>query len=86
MITKLIVRMLMTLSIVLYSSGCASKCEPVIQVQYVKPSVPVIDEAKIEQCRYADQLDNVKCVLSNYLNVKMERDQLRSALDEISKD
>ena len=76
--------MLMISLIALYSSGCASKCTPV--VQYVKPSVPVIDEAKIEQCRYADQLENVKCVLGNYLNVKMERDQLRSALDEISKD
>lgn len=70
-------------SIVLYSSGCASKCTPI--VQYVQPSVPVIEEAKVEQCRYKDQLENVKCVIGNYLNVKMERDQLRSALDEISK-
>lgn len=70
----------------LFTSGCASKepvkCEPI--VKYVKPKMPVIDKAKVEQCRYEDQLKNIKCVLTNYMNVREERDKLRMSLEEIS--
>lgn len=70
---------------VLFTSGCAEKqcpqCQPI--VKYVKPKMPSIDKAEIEQCRYSDTLANAKCVLVNYFEVKAERDKLRVALDEI---
>lgn len=70
--------------LVLSFSGCAEKSvfdEPI--VNYVKPTMPDIKSASIEQCRYSDILDNSKCVLTNYLEVKKERDMLRASLEKI---
>ena len=78
------VAMLLTgLLTALYFNGCASKCDPV--VQYVKPSIPYIKEAEIKQCRDEELLVNIKCILVNYFEMKRERDQLRFAIEEISK-
>lgn len=83
---KLVVMVVTGLLVISFTSGCASKsvtCTPI--VEYVKPKKPVIEEAKVKQCRYADQLDNVKCVITNYFEMKMERDKLKAALDEVTK-
>ena len=69
-------------SIMLIGCGSQEPCVPVVKM--VKPERVQIDSAKIEQCRYADTLDNVKCVMKNYVNVKSERDQLRSAYESVT--
>ena len=79
---QVVVTMLMICLTALSINGCASKCTPV--VKYVKPEVPKIEAAKVEQCRYKDQLENVKCVLGNYMEVRKERDMLREALGTIA--
>ena len=83
---KQIVMLAIGLSIVLFTSGCSGQperpCEPIVKM--VKPSMPKIDKAVVEQCRYQEQLDNVKCVVSNYFKMKEERDKLRMALEEIT--
>ena len=76
-----IARVLGIYLIVLFTSGCG-KCEPV--VKYIKPNKVEIPEARVEQCRFKDQVENIKCVLGNYLEVKQERDSLRSAIDELT--
>lgn len=72
-----------SLLLALFFNGCASKCEPV--VEYVKPKKVVIDKANVFQCRDEELLKNTKCVLHNYFEMKRERDQLRFAVEEISK-
>ena len=68
----------------LFTSGC-SKQEPCVPVmKMIKPERVQIDGAKIEQCLYTTTLENVKCVMKNYVNMKMERDQLKSAYEEVT--
>ena len=74
---KMLTNSLVILSTSIILSGC---CKNTI----VKPTKPDIEPAKIGQCRSAKQLDNVKCVLTNYMNVKEERDKLRLAIDQIT--
>lgn len=74
-IAMLVIGCCLTLSI----NGCSSK-----EVVCVKPTKPNIPEAKIEQCRYSNILDNSKCVLNNYVEVKQERDMLRNAIDRLT--
>ena len=84
---KQIVMLAIGCLLVLSISGCSQKselieCKPI--VTYVKPTMPSIDKAQVEQCRYANNLSNTKCVLSNYMKMKEERDKLRSALEQIT--
>lgn len=83
---KQIANVLMVCSIVLCTSmltGCAEKqCVPVVKL--VKPDRVQIEGAVVEQCRYPDTLANVKCVMKNYVNMKTERDQLRSAYESVT--
>lgn len=74
----------LALCISILASGCAKQepCVPVVKM--VKPDRVVVDSAKIEQCLYASTLDNVKCVMKNYVNMKTERDQLRSAYESVT--
>ena len=74
----------LALCISILASGCTKQepCVPVVKL--VKPERVAIDSAKIEQCLYASTLDNVKCVMKNYVNVKTERDQLRSAYESVT--
>jgi hypothetical protein len=74
---KMLTNSLIILSTSIILSGC---CKNTI----VKPTKPDIEPAKIGQCRSVSQLDNVKCVLTNYMNVKEERDKLRLAIDKIT--
>lgn len=71
--------------IVFYTSGCAEKqcppCKPI--VTYVKPKVPEVTKAEIKQCREASILENAKCILGNYIEMKKERDSLRMVVEEI---
>lgn len=76
---KNLVMGLMGLLVVLATSGCSNK-----NVVVTKPTRVVIEPAKVEQCRYADTVDNVKCVMVNYINVRAERDKLRNAYEEIT--
>lgn len=86
---KQIVRVVQSLSLVLCTSillsGCIKQepCVPVVTI--VKPDRVEIGAAKVEQCAYAGTLDNVKCVMKNYVNMKIERDQLRSAYESVTK-
>ena len=81
---KRIAIIVMVCSIALFTSGCDKQepCVPIVKM--VKPNRVHVDVAKIEQCRYADTIDNVKCVMKNYVNVKSERDQLRSAYESVT--
>jgi len=85
---KQIVKMLTVCCAVLCTSlvlvGCSENkpCVPVVKL--VKAERVHIDRAEVEQCRYATTLDNVKCVMKNYVNTKAERDQLRSAYEEVT--
>ena len=74
----------MVCSLALFTSGCGKQepCVPIVKM--VKPDRVLIDDAKIEQCRYADTIDNVKCVMKNYVNVKTEMDQLRTAYESVT--
>ena len=74
----------LALCISVLASGCTKQepCVPVVKM--VKPERVAIDNAKIEQCLYASTLENVKCVMKNYVNVKTERDQLRSAYESVT--
>ncbi len=79
--TKLIALLVIVLSLTSCTNKQCPQCEPV--VKYMKPSIPKITEAKIEQCRFDSILDNTKCVLLNYFEMKAERDKLRIAIDEM---
>ena len=81
---KAIVKILMVCSSLLFISGCSKQepCVPVVKM--VKPERVQIESAKVEQCLYASTLDNVKCVMKNYINMKTERDQLRTAYEEVT--
>ena len=70
---KQILLLLIGLSITLLFSGCTQK-EVIIQ----KPQRPNIQEANIIQCRNTDILENTKCILNNYIEVKQERDSYKS--------
>ena len=76
---KQIVMHLSALFMILNFSGCSSK-----EVVCVKPTKPKIEEAVITQCKYDNILENTKCTLMNYINVKEERDKLRMALDRLT--
>lgn len=88
MLIKLVVKMLIVCLSILSISGCSEKkpepCVPIIK--YVKPDKILVPEASITQCKFEDTLDNVKCALMNYIEVKKERDMLRTALDELTQD
>lgn len=75
------VKMLMNLSIILFTSMLFSGC---CKNTIVKPSKPDIEVAEVKQCRSASQMENTKCVLTNYMNVREERDKLRLAIDRIT--
>jgi hypothetical protein len=47
----------------------------------VKPEFVEVPEAKIEQCRSEDILENSKCVLVNYTELKKENRSLRAVID-----
>lgn len=64
---------LIVLLAILFFSGCAPKEVVIVQ----KPKKPNIVDANITQCKNSDILENTKCVLNNYLEVKQERDSLR---------
>lgn len=68
----------------LFISGCSKQepCVPIVKI--VKPERVAIEPAVVEQCLYASTLDNVKCVMKNYVNMKIERDQLRTAYEEVT--
>lgn len=72
-IAMLVIVCLATLSI----SGCTSK------IECIKPTSPKIKEANIIQCRYNNILDNSKCILNNYIEVKKERDELRIVVENM---
>ena len=81
---KRIVTIVMVCSLALFTSGCTKQepCVPVVKM--VKPERVAVDSAKVEQCLYTSTLDNVKCVMKNYVNMKTERDQLRSAYESVT--
>lgn len=74
----------MALSLVLFTSGCGKQevCVPIVQI--IKPERVYIEPAKIEQCLFQTALENVKCVMKNYVNIKTERDQLRNAYETVT--
>lgn len=73
-----IVMLVVGLFTILSFDGCSSK-----EVICVKPTKPKIEEAVITQCKSDNILENTKCTLMNYINVKEERDKLRLALDKL---
>lgn len=75
---KQIVMLSLVLLTALFFSGCVTK------YVYMKPERPYIEEANITQCRNPDILENQKCVLKNYINVKKERDILRFSLIQVT--
>lgn len=75
---KQIVMLLLVLLTTLFFSGCTTK------YVYLKPERPYIEDANITQCRNPDMLENQKCVLNNYINVKKERDVLRFYLIQVT--
>ena len=84
-VAKIVKNLLLVSCTSLMLVGCGGKqevCVPVVKM--VKPERVQIDSARIEQCRYAETIDNVKCVMKNYVNVKTERDQLRSAYESVT--
>ena len=81
---QVVVKMLIVCLLVLSTSGCSSKQECVPVVKLVKPAKVEIKGAEIVQCRSTDVMENAKCVLMNYLSIKKERDQLRTAINEIT--
>ena len=74
----------MVCSLALFTNGCTKQepCVPVVKM--VKPERVAVDSAKVEQCLYTSTLDNVKCVMKNYVNMKTERVQLRSAYESVT--
>ena len=74
---KQIVMLLIVCCLTLSISGCTSK------IECVKPTLPNIPEAKITQCKHTNILDNAKCSLQNYIEIKQERDSLRATLENM---
>jgi hypothetical protein len=64
------------LSIVLLFSGCCDKT-----IEIYKQKVASVSDANITQCKGVDELNLTKCVLTNYFQVKQERDSLRVVLE-----
>ena len=61
---------------VLFFSGCCDK-----SVEIIRPKIPTVAEANITQCRGSDELNLTKCILTNYFEVKQERDSLRAVVE-----
>lgn len=83
---KQIAKLVISCLIVLFISGCGQEpqcpqCSPV--VMYAKPTIPEVPKAVIAQCRYESVLDNIKCLATNYFEMKKERDSLRAAIEEL---
>ena len=68
----------------LFTNGCTKQepCVPIVKI--VKPERVSIEPAVVEQCLYSTTLENVKCVMKNYVNMKTERDQLKTAYEEVT--
>ena len=75
---KQIVMLVIGLFTILSFNGCADK------IVCVKPIIPNIPEATIVQCKSNSILENSKCALTNYVEVKKERDMLRATINEIA--
>ena len=74
---KQIVMLVIGLFTILSFNGCSEK------IVCVKPSIPNIPEATIIQCKSNNILENSKCTLTNYVEVKKERDILRAAINTL---
>ena len=60
----------------LFFSGCCDK-----SIEIVRPKTHTVIEANITQCRGKDEVNLTKCVLTNYFEVKQERDSLRAIVE-----
>lgn len=75
---KTIVMLLLGFLVALFISGCGQK-----QIECVKPKAPVVAEANITQCTDPNILEKAKCSLSNFIEMKKERDSLRIIINNM---
>ena len=73
-----IVTLLIAFLAIFLISGCSEK-----QIECIKPKAPKVNEANITQCDNASILDNAKCSLNNYIEMKKERDSLRIIIEKM---